>query len=128
MIALSDAGIPFKDPFLDFSGSKISKNRSIERKNARGTYKFSSAVKSPTFLGKDVGMDSKVRRVLRNINQLNIDNLKSKKAYYLICCQSNSCFCGCNVNKISNSRDRINMMSGRLSEICRKEILFHNFL
>ncbi len=117
MIALSDVGIPFRDPFLDLSGVEISKNRSIARKKARGTYKFSSAVKAPIFLGKEIDMDRRGRKVVRNINQMHIDNLKSKNALYLVCCQNESCYCGCNINKISNSRDRIKNMSERLSNL-----------
>ncbi len=117
MIALSDVGIPFRDPFLNLFGAEISKNRSITRKNARGIYKFSSAAKAPIFLGKEIEMDKWGRKVLRNINQLHIDDLKSKKALYLVCCQNESCNCGCNINKTSNSRDRIKNMSERLSNI-----------
>ena len=117
MIALSDVGIPFRDPFLDLSDVEISKNRSTARKNARGTYKFSSAVKAPIFLGKEIEMDRWGRKVVRNINQLHIDDLKSKNALYLVCCQNESCYCGCNINKISNSRDRIKKMSERLSNL-----------
>ncbi|MDO9043814.1 MAG: MnmC family methyltransferase [Methanobacteriaceae archaeon] len=117
MIALSDVGIPFRDPFLDLSGFEISKNRSIARKKARGTYKFSSAVKAPIFIGKEIEMDRWGRKVVRNINQLHIDDLKSKNALYLVCCQNESCYCGCNINRISNSRDRIKNMSERLSNL-----------
>lgn len=117
MIALSDVGIPFRDPFLDLSGVEISKNRSIARKKARGTYKFSSAAKAPIFLGKKIEMDRWGRKIVRNINQLHIDDLKSKNSLYLVCCQYDSCNCGCNINRISNSRDRIKKMSERLSNL-----------
>lgn len=114
MIALSDVGIPFRDSFLDLSGTEISKNRSIARKKARGSYKFSSAVKAPIFFGKEIEMNRWGRKVVRNINQLHIGDLKSKNALYLVCCQNELCYCGCNINRISNSRDRIKMMSERL--------------
>jgi tRNA U34 5-methylaminomethyl-2-thiouridine-forming methyltransferase MnmC len=117
MIALSDVGIPFRDPFLDLNGTEISKNRNIARKNVRGVYKFSSSVKAPIFLGKEIELDRFGRRVVRNINQLHLDNLKSKNALYIVCCQYDSCSCGCNINRISNSRDRIKNMSERLSNI-----------
>jgi tRNA U34 5-methylaminomethyl-2-thiouridine-forming methyltransferase MnmC len=117
MIALADVGIPFRDPFLDLSGSEISKNRNIIRKNARGTYKFSSSVKAPIFIGKEIELDRFGRRIVRNINQLHLDDLKSKNALYLVCCQYDSCSCGCNINRISNSRDRIKNMSERLSNL-----------
>ena len=117
MIALSDAGIPFRDPFLDLSGDEILKNRLKERMYARGKYKLSTTVKSPIFLGKDIKMDRLGRRVLKNINQLNIDGLKSEKALYLICPQFDSCICGCNMDNISNSRDRIIKMEERLSNL-----------
>jgi tRNA U34 5-methylaminomethyl-2-thiouridine-forming methyltransferase MnmC len=119
MIALSDAGIPFRDPFLDLSGDEILKNRSKVRMYSRGKYKLSSTVKSPIFLGKDIEMDRLGRRVLKNINQLNIDNLKSEKALYLICPQFDSCICGCNMDKIFNSRDRIIKMAERLADLCK---------
>lgn len=117
MIAFSDAGIPFRDPFLDLSGDEILKNRLKVRMYARGKYKLSSTVKSPIFLGKDIKMDRLGRRVLKNINQLNIGGLKSEKALYLICPQFDSCICGCDMDNISNSRDRIIKMAKRLSEL-----------
>lgn len=120
MIALSDAGIPFRDPFLQLSGDEILKNRSNERIHARGKYKFSTTVKSPIFLGKDIKMDRLGRRVIKNINKLNMGGLKSQKAFYLICPQFNSCICGCNMVNISNSRDRILKMANRLSNLCNK--------
>ncbi|WP_263641323.1 MnmC family methyltransferase [Methanobrevibacter arboriphilus] len=48
-IALSDAGIPFRDPNLDFNTEKILENRSEERSLARHNYKISSAVQTPIF-------------------------------------------------------------------------------
>ncbi|MCK9151631.1 tRNA (5-methylaminomethyl-2-thiouridine)(34)-methyltransferase MnmD [Methanobacterium alcaliphilum] len=119
MIALSDAGIPFRDPHFNLVSQKILKNRDNERKEVRGKTKLSSAVKTPIFLGKDIKMDKLGRRVTRNINKLNIPDLKSKYALFLICLQSNYCICGCNQKRISNSRDRIINMSERLSEISK---------
>jgi len=122
MIALSDSGIPFRDPTLNLSGEEILKNRIIERKNARGQYKFSSVVKAPIFLGEDLLMDKLGRRVLRNINKLNIEHSKSEKAFYLVCPQNDKCICGCNQPKATNSRDRINIMIKRLSKLLEHNI------
>lgn len=114
MIALSDAGIPFRDPHMNLNGSELILNRSKERKIARGSFKFSSAVKTPLFLGKDIEKDRLGRRILRNTKKMNIANLKSKKAFYLICFQYDYCVCGCGKPRIYNSRDRIIKMKDRL--------------
>lgn len=114
MIALSDAGIPFRDLHLNLNGSELILNRVKERKAARGNFKFSSAVKTPLFLGKDIEKDRLGRRIFRNTKQMNIDNLKSKEAFYLICFQYDYCVCGCGKPRIYNSRDRIIKMRDRL--------------
>ncbi|MBU4534854.1 MAG: hypothetical protein KKF16_03300 [Euryarchaeota archaeon] len=114
MIALSDAGIPFRDPHLNLNGSELILNRLKERKSARGNFKFSSAVKTPLFLGKDIEKDRLGRRIVRNTKQMYIDNLKSKEAFYLICFQYDYCVCVCGKPRIYNSRDRIIKMRDRL--------------
>ncbi|MGF7119158.1 tRNA (5-methylaminomethyl-2-thiouridine)(34)-methyltransferase MnmD [Methanobacterium oryzae] len=117
MVALSDAGIPFRDPNLNGSSDKIIERRENERKCVRGTRKFASTVKTPIYLFKDIEEERLKKRVLKNINALGIDNLKSKKARFIICPQYEECICECGSLKLDNSRDRINEMMKRLSKI-----------
>lgn len=112
MIALSDAGIPFLDEYLDSNSEEIKSRRTNMRKNARGTIKISSAVKTPTYIGKDIDKENLKRRVLRNLNKIGLDNLKSKKAIYLIEPQTDK--------KYKNSRDRILEMEKRLNKHIKK--------
>ena len=120
MIALSDAGVPFRDPELNASSDEIIKKRADERKSVRGTKKFASTVKTPVYLGKDVNDQRLERRILRNINALGINDLKSKEAEYLICPQFDECICGCGNPKLDNSYSRITEMINRLSKIVDK--------
>ncbi len=117
IIALSDVGIPFHDCNLKQSAEQIFVNRRNERNNARGRYKLSSAVKTPIYLGKSIDKDKIGRRVLRNINQLNIKDTNSNKAYFLICPQSEECICNCKSHRFNNSTERIIEMSNRLSTV-----------
>jgi tRNA U34 5-methylaminomethyl-2-thiouridine-forming methyltransferase MnmC len=117
MIALSDAGIPFRDPELNELSEKIIKRREEERKSARGFKKFASTVKTPLYLYKDVEDSRLKRRVLKNINLLGIDDLMSKKAAFIVCPQFDECICSCGSGKIDSSNERINEMSNRLSLI-----------
>ncbi len=83
-IALSDAGIPFRDLNLDLKAHEILENRKIERKHARHNYKISSAVQTPIFVGKKLNDEKLKRRLLRNLNKVNISDLRSKEAIFLI--------------------------------------------
>jgi len=83
-IALSDAGIPFRDKNLDLKSSQILNNRKIERKNARHVYKLSSSVQTPIFLGSEIKNKKLKRRIIRNLNKVNISDLKSEEACYVI--------------------------------------------
>ncbi|MDR2967728.1 MAG: SAM-dependent methyltransferase [Methanobacteriaceae archaeon] len=83
-IALSDAGIPFRDENLDLKSFEILSKRKIERKNARHVYKLSSAVQTPIFLGKEIEDKKLKRRIIRNLNKVNISDLKSEEACYII--------------------------------------------
>ncbi|MCL2115437.1 MAG: MnmC family methyltransferase [Methanobrevibacter sp.] len=83
-IALSDAGIPFRDENLDLESSEILNNRKLERKNARHSYKLSSAVQTPIFLGKKIKDKKLKRRIIRNLNKVNISTLKSEEAGFII--------------------------------------------
>lgn len=122
MIALSDAGIPFRDPELNESSDEIRKKREDERKSVRGIKKFASTVKTPVYLGKDVNDPRLERRLLRNINALGITDLKSKKAMYIICPQFEQCICGCRASKLDNSYNRINEMAARLSKVIEEKV------
>ncbi|OEC86128.1 MULTISPECIES: MnmC family methyltransferase [Methanobacterium] len=117
MIALSDAGVPFRDPELNASNDEIRERREKERKSLRGIKKFASTVKTPIYLGKDVNDARLKRRLLRNINTLGIADLKSKEAYYIICPQFDECICGCKASKLDNSSSRINEMIKRLTNV-----------
>ncbi len=120
MIALSDAGIPFRDPGLNGSSDDIKKRRENERKSVRGTKKFASTVKTPVYLGKDVNDPRLERRLLRNINALGIADLKSKEVEYIICPQFDKCICGCRAPRLDNSYSRINEMIKRLSRVIKE--------
>ncbi|MDR1819616.1 MAG: SAM-dependent methyltransferase [Methanobrevibacter sp.] len=117
LIALSDLGIPFRDMDLNLTSDEILDNRKKERLNSRSNYKLSSAVKTPIFLGMDIEDDKLKRRVLKNLNQLDIVSTFSKKAIFLISPQDKS------NNKIfvNNSRDRIKKMSDNLRLIINFE-------
>lgn len=117
MIALSDAGIPFKDPKLKNSSKKIMRMREEERKSVRGTEKFASTVKTPIYLYRDIESEKLKRRVIKSIKMLGMDDLKSKNAKFIICPQFEECICTCRTRKLNNSRDRINEMANRLSKV-----------
>jgi tRNA U34 5-methylaminomethyl-2-thiouridine-forming methyltransferase MnmC len=120
MIALSDSGIPFRDPKLNASGFEITKMREDERKSARGVQKFASTVRTPIHLCKDIEERRLKTRVLKNINAFGIDDLNSKKARFLVCPQFDECICGCGNPKLDNSYSRITEMINRLSKIVDK--------
>ena len=121
MIALSDVGIPFRDPKLNSSSDEVHKRRAIERESVRGVTKFASTVKTPLYLFKDIDDPRLQRRVIKSINMFGIEDLKSKKAAFIVCPQFEECICDCNTGKIDNSKDRINEMIKRLSKITKKD-------
>jgi tRNA U34 5-methylaminomethyl-2-thiouridine-forming methyltransferase MnmC len=113
MIALSDVGIPFKDPNLNLDSYTILMNRKNQRSELRNKYKISSAVKTPIFLGNDIKDEKLKRRVLRNLNNVNIPDLNSAEANYIISPQDHTnplCF-------RNNSKDRIRKMVRNLQNI-----------
>jgi tRNA U34 5-methylaminomethyl-2-thiouridine-forming methyltransferase MnmC len=115
MVALSDAGIPFRDPQLNESSDEIINMRETERKSVRGVQRFASTVKTPLYLYKNVE-DSRLKiRVIKNINLLLIDNLIYDKSAYVVCPQFEECICSCRTGKIDSSSGRINEMIKRLS-------------
>jgi hypothetical protein len=120
MIALSDAGLPFRDHELNSSGFEIAEKRANKRKTVRGSSKFASSVKTPLYLGRnmeDIDDPRLKRRVLKNIAKLGFKELNCEKLKYIICPQFDSCICGSNCQKIENSRDRVKEMVKRLSEL-----------
>ncbi len=119
MIALSDAGIPFKDPDFDCSSIDILNHRDEERKLARSKTKFSSTVKTPIYLDKDLEDGRLKRRVLNNLKKLGFNDLKSNEAKYIICPQYTDCICGKDCENFKSSRERIYEMTNRLSLILK---------
>ncbi|MDR2830867.1 MAG: SAM-dependent methyltransferase, partial [Methanobrevibacter sp.] len=116
LIALSDLGIPFRDFNLNLGPDKILNNRNNERLNVRSNCKISSAVKTPIFLGKDIKDEKVKKRVLKNLNALNISSTCSKKAIFLISPQDKNN----SRTFINNSRDRVINMSKNLQIIVEK--------
>lgn len=115
-IALSDAGIPFRDSNLNLTSSEILDNRLDDRSKARHYTRISSAVQTPIFLGKEINDEKLKRRVFRNFNKVNIPDSLSKEAYYIIEPQKN------HYKEPSikfNSKDRIIEMNKRLLNVIK---------
>ena len=120
-IGLSDAGIPFRDENLNLGTEEILENRVNERKKARHHSRISSAAQTPIFFGEDITDEKLKRRILRNFNKVNIPDLQSKEAYYIIEPQKN------HYKKPSeefNSKDRIIEMNKRLLKVINGDILY----
>ena len=83
-MALSDVGIPFRDPNLNLSSQEILDNRTEERHIARHNTKISSAVKTPIFLGQEMDDEPLKRRVERNLAKMNILGVLSEEALYIV--------------------------------------------
>ena len=114
-IALSDVGIPFRDPGLNNSSDFILDNRATERQDARHNTKISSAVKTPIFLGDAMEDDEKLkRRVERNLAKMNIPSTTSKEAFYIIECENEYSE---NQDSKNNSTTRILYMKKRLKKV-----------
>lgn len=114
MIALSDAGIPFRDPELNLSPERIIENRHHERMVERGNSKMASTVKTPIYLASNLDDERKKRRVLKHLDKFGIDDLNSLKSRFLVCPQFSICICNCGHGKPSTSRARIKEMEKRL--------------
>jgi tRNA U34 5-methylaminomethyl-2-thiouridine-forming methyltransferase MnmC len=121
MIALSDAGIPFKDPELSSTPKNIKKQRQGERINARGNYKMASTVKTPIYLARDLNDERIKRRVLKHLRKMGIKDLDSDKSRYLVCPQFSECICNCKQERPSTSRARIKEMEKRLENITNND-------
>lgn len=113
-IALSDVGIPFRDPGLNNSSVTILEKRSEERHEARHNTRISSAVKTPIFLGDEMDDEKLKRRVERNLAKMNIPSTTSPEAFYIIECEKNYSE---KQDKKNNSTTRILDMKKRLKKV-----------
>ena len=121
MVALSDAGIPFRDPELDNSGFEIKERRQNERAKARIEYKLASTVKSPVYLFNDINEGRLRRRVLKDLKKYGIEDLISEKSRYIVCPQYKECICGNGCEYIDNSSERVIEMEKRLNTIIENQ-------
>lgn len=113
-IALSDVGIPFRDPNLNNPSDYILDKRTEERQQARHNTKISSAVKTPIFLATEMDDEKLKRRVERNLAKMNIPSTMSDEAKYIVECENNY---SKKQDKENNSRNRILNMKKRLKEV-----------
>lgn len=113
-IALSDVGIPFRDPGLNNTSEYILEKRTEERHNARHNTKISSAVKTPIFLASEMDDEKLKRRVERNLAKMNIPSTTSKEAYYIVECENSYLK---KQDETNNSRNRILDMKKRLKKV-----------
>ena len=117
MIALSDAGTPFRDSELEDEGFEITERRQKERSIARNHYKLASTVKSPVYLCNDIDESRLRRRVLKNLESLDLKYLVSEKSRYVVCPQYDECICGEGCETLDGSRERVIEMEKRLNKI-----------
>lgn len=113
-IALSDVGIPFRDPDLNNDSDYILNERTEERHNARHNTKISSAVKTPIFLACEMDDEKLKRRVERNLAKMNIPSTTSPEAKYIVECENNY---SKKQDAENNSRNRILEMKKRLKKV-----------
>ena len=124
MIALSDVGVPFRDPNLDSTSQNVKEMRSSERESLRiNKIKFASTVKTPIHLLEDLKDGRLKRRVLKNIHKMGFDSLNSPEFRYVLCPQYSECICGNECESFDNSRERVNEMSNRLQIVIKKKNL-----
>ncbi|WP_406534388.1 MnmC family methyltransferase [Methanobrevibacter sp.] len=109
-IALSDVGIPFRDPGLNNSSEFILDARTEERHNARHNTRISSAVKTPIFLGDEMDDEKLKRRVERNLAKMNIPSTTSDEAFYIIECEK----------KYSEKQDGKNNSTNRILDMKKR--------
>jgi tRNA U34 5-methylaminomethyl-2-thiouridine-forming methyltransferase MnmC len=115
-IALSDVGIPFRDPGLNNSSESILDARTEERHEARHNTKISSAVKTPIFLGQKMDDEKLKRRVERNLAKMNIPSTTSDEARYIVEVEDDYSE---KQEKNNNSTTRILEMKKRLKKVKR---------
>jgi tRNA U34 5-methylaminomethyl-2-thiouridine-forming methyltransferase MnmC len=122
MIALSDVGVPFRDPNLNSISQCVKEMRSSERESLRNNkMKFASTVKTPIYLLKDLEDGRLKRRVLKNLHKMGFEDLNSPEFRYILCPQYMECVCGNECESFDNSRERINEMSNRLQIVIKKK-------
>ena len=109
-IALSDVGIPFRDPNLNNSSHFILEKRTEERHLARHNTKISSAVKTPIFLGCEMDDEKLKRRVERNLEKMNIPSTTSAEANYIVEVE----------NEYSEKQDSENNSTNRILEMKKR--------
>lgn len=109
-IALSDVGIPFRDPNLNSSSDFILEKRTEERHLARHNTKISSAVKTPIFLGCEMDDEKLKRRVERNLEKMNIPSTTSAEANYIVEVE----------NEYSEKQDSENNSTNRILEMKKR--------
>jgi tRNA U34 5-methylaminomethyl-2-thiouridine-forming methyltransferase MnmC len=117
MIALTDAGTPFRDSELQDEGYKITERRQKERSTVRNHNKLASTVKSPVYLCNDIIESRLRRRVLKNLRKLGFEDLVSDKSRYVVCPQYKECICGEGCVTLDGSRERVIEMEKRLNKI-----------
>ncbi|MBQ8017910.1 MAG: SAM-dependent methyltransferase [Methanobrevibacter sp.] len=120
-IALSDVGIPFRDPGLNNDSDYILEARTEERHNARHNTKISSAVKTPIFLGQEMEDEKLKRRVERNLAKMNIPSTTSKEANYIVEVENDYTE---KTDLKNNSTTRILEMKKRLKKVKNEKIKF----
>ena len=113
-IALSDVGIPFRDPGLNNSSDYILDKRTEERHEKRHSTKISSAVKTPIFLAQEMDDEKLKRRVERNLAKMNIPSTTSAEARYIVEIENNY---DIKQDIENNSRNRILNMQKKLKEV-----------
>ena len=113
-IALSDVGIPFRDPDLNHTSEYILEKRTEERHNARHNTKISSAVKTPIFLNCEMDDEKLKRRVERNLEKMNIPSTTSDEAKYIVEIENNYTE---KQDSVNNSRNRILDMEKKLKKV-----------
>ena len=123
MIALSDVGVPFRDPHLNSNSQYVKERRSNERELLRiKKMKFASTVKTPIYLLEDLEDGRLKRRVLKNLHKMGFEDLNSSEFRYVLCPQYPKCICGEGCESFDNSRERVNEMSHRLHQVIKKKI------
>ena len=119
-MALSDVGIPFRDPNLNLSSKEILDNRTEERHLARHNTKISSAVKTPIFLAQEMDDEPLKRRVERNLAKMNIPGVLSKEAFYIVEPMADYKE---EYSEDNNTRTRVLEMMRRLDDIKNKKVI-----
>lgn len=122
-MALSDVGIPFRDPNLDLSSQEILDNRTEERHMARHNTKISSAVKTPIFLGQEMDDEPLKRRVERNLVKMNIPGVLSEEALYIVGPENDYQE---EYLEDNNTRTRVLEMIKRLDEVKNNKVDFRS--